>query len=240
MSDQKKPAIDLDTLGVPPGPTHPCSYIKGREAQERACRIDEVPQGFYFLMMNHGWRRSGPLFYKTACNGCDECRPIRVDVPAFKPNRTQRKLLRKNSDLRVKAIPPTATDEKFDLFIRYQEGRHEGTMCTEREEFENFLYSSPLKTKEFEFYLDNKIIASAIVDFDAMTMSAVYSYYDPDYHKRSLGTYMVLYLLTTSAKFNYKFLYLGYYIDECRKMNYKKNFRPCEVLDVNKEWIRFD
>ncbi|MBI5155464.1 arginyltransferase [Candidatus Poribacteria bacterium] len=228
--------MDLEHLGIAPGPEHPCPYLAGRTARERAFLADALPPGIYLKLMDHGWRRSGNIIYRPACEGCAECRPIRVPVARFVPGRTQRKLLHRNADLIPAEGMPHADDERFALFVRYQQSRHSGEMCTIWDDFVQFLYQSPLRTREVTFRHDGRLVASAIIDIEPSAVSSVYSYFDPDLPRRSLGTWMILWLIDYTRRSGMEYYYLGYHVAGCRKMNYKDRFQPCEIGDGASHW----
>ncbi len=238
----KPPAttINLETLNLPLGPEHPCPYIDGYVAQERACRVTTLGGGIYHKLMDHGWRRSGHILYKPFCPGCNQCQAIRIPVARFSPSKSQRRILKKNADIRTNLCVPATSDEKFELFVRYQKGRHDGTMCTVREDYEEFLYKSPLKTVEMEFHLEGRLIGSAIMDFDDKTLSAVYNYFDPTLRDRSLGTFAILKSIELARDRRDEYYYMGYYIENSDKMTYKKLFKPSEILCNHKIWRDFN
>ncbi|MDK2973366.1 MAG: leucyl-tRNA---protein transferase [Candidatus Sumerlaeota bacterium] len=230
----------LQDLGVPVGAEHECPYLPERQAAERAFLAEALPPDFYHSLMDHGWRRSGMVVYKPACPGCQACTPIRIPVADFRPNRTQRRLLARNADITAEATPCTPTQEKLDLFVRYQTARHSGTMCTNWHEFSSFLYSSPIATAEYTFRIEGNLAAIAIVDVGRSYFSAVYTYFDPDFEHRSLGTWAILWFIQRARALGLTHYYLGYFIDECRKMNYKTAFRPFELGNGRGEWTRYD
>lgn len=237
MQPSNQPApLDLETLGLPLGPEHSCPYIAGNTAQERACMVSSLGAGIYRQLMDKGWRRSGKILYKPFCPSCQKCQTIRIPVNEFTPSKSQRRVLRRNEDVRTTLATPKATDEKFDLFVRYQRARHDGTMCTIRKEYEDFLYQSPLRSVEMEFHLRGKYLGSAIMDADAKSLSAVYNYFDPDFPERSLGTYAILKSIEFAQDRRDDYYYMGYYIKESAKMAYKTSYRPYEILTENRFW----
>ena len=233
-------SLDLQTLGLPQGPEHPCPYLEGRLARERAFMADSIPPGLYHRLMDFGWRRSGRLLYRPDCDGCAECVPIRIPVNEFRPSRTQRKVEKRNADLEWRLSVPVPTDEKFDLFVRYQQGRHTGDMCTEREDFERFLYEYPIKSRECEARLDGRLLVSAIIDVEPRSISSVYTYYDPGEKHRSLGVAAILALIGYARRRGVSHYYLGYHIRGCAKMSYKVAYRPCELCDSRGTWTRHE
>jgi len=235
-SERTSGKLDFRDLGIPPGPEHDCPYLTDKQAAERAFRLQEAPEGLYKHLMDFGWRRSGSIVYKPACQGCAECVPIRVAVREFKPNRSQRRAWKRNADIDGRVGAPRSTTEKFDLFVRYQRSRHTGEMCTIRGEFEQFLYRSPVRTIEAEFRLDGRLVGAAIADRDGAALSAVYTWFDPDLDDRSLGTWAILWFIEYAKREGLAYYYLGYHVRECRKMNYKVNFGPYELGDSAGGW----
>lgn len=231
-----QPGLSLEDLGLPIGPEHPCSYLPGLRARERAFFVQNIPSGFYRLLMDNGWRRSGHVIYKPFCAECSACVPIRVPVDSFRPNRIQRRLLARNADIVVSHRSPRPERETFDLFCRYQNARHDGTMCTTWEEFGEFLCASPVDTREYLFHLDGRLVAVAVADVEERGISAVYTYFDPAVTTRSLGTFAILWFILHARERRVPHYYLGYYIAQCAKMNYKVNFRPYEVGDGRGNW----
>ena len=70
----------------------------------------------------------------------------------------------------------------------------------------------------------------AAVDLLDEGLSAIYTVFDPAYEHRSLGTFAILWQVEEAKRQGLPHLYLGYWIAECRKMNYKTRFRPIEAL----------
>ncbi len=228
--------LDFRDLGIPPGPEHPCPYLEDRVARERAFGLSDCPQGLYKHLMDYGWRRSGRIVYKPACVNCSACVPIRVPVNDFKPSRIHRRITRQNEAIETTVDSPKASDEKFDLFVRYQKARHTGDMCTQRDQFEQFLYESPVASVELEFRLDGKLIGASIVDRDGDALSAVYTWFEPDLSDRSIGTWAILRSIGFAKECEIPYYYMGYFIEDCRKMNYKIAFKPFELGDSEGEW----
>lgn len=231
------PALNFETLNLPLGPEHRCPYIEGNIAQERACMVTTLGTGIYRSLMDHGWRRSGHILYKPFCTNCQKCVPLRIPVNDFRPSASQLRVLRRNSDLQVTLQKPEATDEKFALFLRYQLARHEGTMCSVRQEYEDFLYKSPLKSVEMVIWLGDRYIGSAIMDADSRSLSAVYNYFEPEMASRSLGTFAILKSLELARERRDEFYYMGYLIDGSAKMIYKKRFKPYQLLLKSNQWV---
>ena len=70
----------------------------------------------------------------------------------------------------------------------------------------------------------------AAVDLLDDGLSAIYTVFAPELEHRSLGTFAVLWQIEEAKRRELPHLYLGYWIKECRKMNYKTRFQPIEAL----------
>jgi len=229
----------LAQADVQPGHPHPCPYLPDRAARDVAFRADQLPYGMFQALMDLNFRRSGTIVYRPQCDACAQCQAIRVPVDEFQPNRTQRRCFRHNSDLDVNVETPEPTEEKHELFQRYVAARHDRSMGTTWTDFTRFLYESPVLTLEAEYRHDGRLVMVGIIDVEPTAASTVYSYFDPELPRRSLGVYNVLWTLDWCRRNGVCYLYLGYYIRDCRKMNYKTSYRACEILVDGERWERY-
>ena len=217
-------------------PAHPCHYLEGRQA--RTVFVDParaMDQSLYTLLAAHGFRRSGPHVYRPHCEGCQACVPLRVPVRGFRPNRTQKRVIKRNADVRTRLLDSGFDPEHFELYGRYLAARHAGGgMDGESpEDYRQFLLSPWGKTMLLEFRLDGRLIGVAVTDELADALSAVYTFYDPELDERSLGTFAVLMQIEEARRRALSCVYLGYWIAESRKMSYKAQFRPHETLTAD-------
>jgi len=212
-----------------PGESVACPYLPGRRARRVSVRVPPSA-GLYHAFMDLNFRRFGPLFYRPECEGCSECRALRVRVPEFSASRSQRRCLVRNRDVKVHVGLPEATKEKHDLYRRYLLARHDGQMDGSASEFQELLDESCVHTVEFVYRLGERVVAVGIVDREPLAWSAVYCYYDPSLLERSLGVFNILTLIDRCREGGVPHLYLGYYVRGCRTMSYKARYRPCEVL----------
>jgi arginine-tRNA-protein transferase len=229
-------------------PDHPCSYLRGRLATSRGFVVGEMPGAVYHRFMNAGFRRSGKLVYQPVCRGCRMCMPLRVPVASFQPSKSQRRACRRNRDLNVGVDLPAATEEKFELYRRYTSQWHGKSPAEDGEgadggweTFESFLYDSPVDTVEF-CYRDpaGRLLAVGICDICPDSLSSVYFYFDPAAAQRSLGTFGAVYEIGFARDQRIPSYYLGYWVSGCAAMQYKANFRPCEILHPDGVWRQLD
>jgi arginine-tRNA-protein transferase len=221
-------------------PQHPCPYLPGRKAEDRAFWAASMPASVYEQFMNAGFRRSGHLVYQPACRGCRQCLSLRVPVNEFRPGKSFRRCERRNQDLVVSYHAPLLTDEKFDLYGKYVREWHGKAEVDGPDALESFLYDSPLEsTLEFE-YRDQqaRLLGVGICDVCSTSLSSVYFYFDPDHALRGLGTFAALYELAFAAEHALPYYYMGYWVKDCSAMNYKSNFRPNQILETDGVWRR--
>jgi arginyl-tRNA--protein-N-Asp/Glu arginylyltransferase len=217
------------------GETHPCPYLPGRDACEDVFRAIDFPPELYHDFMDHGFRRSGDLFYRTACPGCSECRPIRVIAGRYKPNKAHRRIIKKNQDVVIKWGVPRFTKEKSRLYADYLAWQH-SRADHEASSLRNTLYRSSVRTVEFEYRLDGRLVAVGIVDLCSRSLSTVYAFYDPECAGRSLGTFSAIREILFCQELGIPYYYLGYLVADCPSMSYKARFKPHEILDRSFRW----
>jgi leucyl-tRNA---protein transferase len=226
--------------GQPLGGEHPCSYLAGRSSREVAFRIDGFEPGLYAALMDLNFRRSGRIAYRPQCAGCHECRAIRVPVGEFDTDRGQRRCWRRNQDLEIEIGPPALSEAKHALYRKYLLLRHDRQMDDSYTGLAEFLYDSPIQTREVVYRRSGRLIAVGILDAEPRALSTVYCYYDPDFAADSPGTFNVLWTLDHARSEGVPHVYLGYYVRDCPKMNYKLSFRPCELLNPDGTWERIE
>lgn len=217
---------------------HPCSYLPTEQATTLFLDPSQPMDAHVYAELSEvGFRRSGDHLYRPHCQKCSACVPARLPVADFKPNRQQRRILTRNADLQVRAVRPAFSEEYYDLYARYIEQRHaDGDMYPpNREQFSTFLVRDLPFSRFYEFRLNGRLLAVAVTDVLPNGLSAVYTFYDPDEEHRSLGRYAILWQIAETARLGLHAVYLGYWIKNCRKMNYKTQYRPIELF-VNQHW----
>lgn len=211
---------------------YPCSYLEGREARSQvATPYSLVDTTVYSELVRLGFRRSGLFVYRPRCDACRACVPVRVAADAFRANRTQRRCLARNADLNLELKPLAFEEAHYRLYRRYLQSRHPGGGMDQddREQYRSFLLRSSVDSVMAEFTLDGEAVMVCLVDRLLDGLSAVYTFYEPDLPKRSLGVYGVLAQIELARRLGLSYLYLGYWIKESPKMRYKNQYQPLEA-----------
>lgn len=217
---------------------HPCSYLPDEQATTLFLDPSQpMDTQVYAELSALGFRRSGDHLYRPHCQNCNACIPARIPAELFSANRQQRRIVKRNLDLVVHQVIPAFTEEYYELYVRYIEQRHaDGDMFPpSREQFSTFLVRDLPFSRFYEFRLAGQLLAIAVTDLLPNGLSAVYTFYDPEEQQRSLGRFAILWQIAETKRLDLESLYLGYWIKNCRKMNYKTQYRPIELF-VNQRW----
>lgn len=224
---------DVRNIAIGVSQAYPCAYIDGKQEQLLVIQEQNLDAALFDRLLALGFRRSGGSVYKPRCPNCTACLPIRIPVKDFTLSKRQKRTLKNNKDLRYR-ITNKVIDSHFELYRRYIDRRHkDGPMFpATQEQYEHFLFCNWLEPMFIEIYQGQKLVGVAVTDNTPNALSAIYSYFEPELEKRSLGAYMILIQCRIAQLLAKHYLYLGYQVDENRKMNYKRGYRPYEILST--------
>ncbi|MEB3768064.1 arginyltransferase [Acinetobacter sp. MD2] len=238
-----RPAPLLNDLQYYITPPHNCSYLDHRSARmvflDPAQRIDVLTLS---ELSRNGFRRSGDFVYRPECHLCRQCLSCRVPVDHFKMNSQQKKAWKRNQNLTVKITrPEDASAIHYQLYERYICLRHhDGDMYPpSQEQFEKFLMHSCTDSFFLELWQEDQLICVSTCDHLDDGLSAVYTFFDPDFERRSLGVFAVLKQIEYAQELGLDFVYLGYWVPHAKKMNYKCQYIPFELL-IDGQWRRLN
>ena len=212
----------------------PCPYLAGRMERKIFTQLNPINGPHLNNYLTHaGFRRSQNVIYRPACESCQECRSMRICVKDFKPSRNFKRLINRNNDLTRIPVEAIATPEQFKLLHHYLIARHNGGGMSEMDftRYEMMVEECAAETEIIEYRdPEGTLIACALVDQLSDGLSMVYSFFDPNENKRSLGNQMILDHIQSCQSRELLYLYLGYWVKGSQKMNYKIRFQPCELL----------
>ncbi len=209
----------------------PCPYGLSATAVFLQARLpSSLSDSGFSALLGAGFRRNGDFFYRPACPACRSCIPIRLESGRLDLNRSQRRNLKKNRDLRRELAPLEARPENLELLARFFKHRFPGQGNDPLSYYSSFFFSSFRRTAELRYFDGERFIATAIIDLGHDFLNCVYFYFDPAVSFRGPGIFNILTLHRLARERNIGRVYLGLWLKEVDSMNYKANFLPHFLL----------
>jgi arginyl-tRNA--protein-N-Asp/Glu arginylyltransferase len=216
----------------------PCPYLEGRKERKLFTALQgENAQKLNDSLSQQGFRRSQNVLYRPSCAECSACLSARIDVSAFAPTKSQKRVVRRNTHIDRRAISPWATEAQYELFRTYLDTRHADGGMADMDvfEFSAMIEETPIRSRVIEYTEDDALIAVSLTDVLGDGVSMVYSFFSPDHERNSLGTYLILDHIRIAQEAELPYVYLGYWVPGSQKMGYKANFSGLEVF-VGGNW----
>jgi len=212
-----------------------CAYIDGNKVRMNYKYVDDASKKFSTAVISRGWRRFGKYFFHPICNGCNECKSIRIGINDYKFSKSQRKVIRKNEDTQIIVQEPTLTSTHIDLYNKYHAFKHQKDgwshrNISQREYHENFVDGAGDFGKEVLYIVDGNVVGVDLIDILDDGISSIYFYYDPDFSRYNLGKLSLYYQIIMAKERNFDWVYLGYYVKDCPSLAYKADYKPYKTL----------
>lgn len=226
----------------------PCPYLKGRHERKVFSYLGgDRASATNALLTRRGFRRSQNIIYLPTCESCSACVPVRIVVDDFALSKSRRRVLTRNADLYRKSVAPRASGEQFSVLRAYLDDRHyDGGMADMTVlDYASMVEETNVDTLMIEYRKrdektgESHLIAAALTDRLTDGLSMVYSFFEPEEASRSLGRYMILDHIALARELGLPYVYLGYWVEGSKKMDYKVDFQPLEKLTV-RGWVRMD
>jgi arginine-tRNA-protein transferase len=211
---------------------HACSYLHDRQAiMPLVYPLRKITPTELDQYLEHGRRRSGSFLYHTACPHCQACEPTRLRVDQVLWTRSMRRvLIRGDRLLKMVVGAPSLDERRLTLFNLHRSQRRLGPEDAPYgpSDFQGFLIDSCCDTLELSFWREERLVACSIIDVGQVSVSAVYTYFDPAQSALSLGTYAILKQIEWVGQTGRQLVYLGMYVSENQHLRYKARFAPQE------------
>ncbi|MFC3050775.1 arginyltransferase [Kordiimonas pumila] len=222
----------------------PCPYIEGYTERKVFTELRGPDAAALNEALGRvGFRRSQSVVYRPACENCSKCVSVRVRAGEFQLSRSQRRIVKRNNDIKSEVRPPIVTQEQYDVLEAYLATRHQdGSMAgMTLDEFQDMVETSPVATIMIEYrrVIDHKLVGVGLTDELTDGLSMIYSFFDTTMESRSLGSYIILDHIARASYANMPHVYLGYWVEGSRKMAYKAKYKPLEKLGPN-GWYSVD
>jgi len=212
-----------------PEATESCPYLPGRVKRYESFIAEGLDAAELTALLEQGWRKFGPYFFRPACPDCRDCIPLRIPVERFTPSRSQRRVLRRNRDIEVRLAPLQPSREAFELHARH--GRERFGSDTALEEFLQLFYLPSAPALQSEFRLDGALVGVGWLDVAGDGLSSVYFSFAPEQSRRQLGILSILCEIALTRDRGLPHYYLGYFVPGCAAMAYKDQFHPRQHYD---------
>ncbi len=212
-----------------------CSYLDNTMQTTQYKIINDCSSDYCATLIEKGWRRFGGMFFRPICADCHACESFKIDVPNYQFSKSERRIIRKNEDLKMVIQRPQVTSTHLELFEKYHlhmKDKRDWThhKVTPRHYYSSFVNGHGSFGYEVLYYHENTLIAVDLIDVFDEGISSIYFYYDPDFSNRSLGTFSMLQQIRMAQEAELKWIYMGYYVEGCQSLEYKSRYKPYHVL----------
>ncbi|WP_437191828.1 arginyltransferase [Planctomicrobium sp. SH527] len=216
-------------------PARQCSYLPDEAASLEYRGYQSLAPAELEEFISRGWRRFGAHLFRPACQSCVQCVPVRIDVNAFQPSKSQRRVLRRNEHVRVELTDATLSRDHIELYNTWhldmtQRRDWPDNQTTPQDYGQNFLAGDFQSACELRYFDGDKLIGIGLIDLLPTSISSIYFYHAPEWRPAGPGTFSLLCEIDLARQLGLHYVYLGYWIANCPSMAYKNRFHPHEIL----------
>ncbi len=213
-----------------------CAYLPDRQSRLYYRYIPDATKQLASKLIRRGWRRFGHSYFHPICQGCTECKNIRIDAFDFIPTRSQKRSVKKNKNTEIYIQRPTLSYEHIELYNKFHKFKAQKSGWKYYEidlqtYYEEFVVGAHDFGKEVLYVVDEKVVGVDLIDILDDGISSIYFFYDPKYEKLSLGIFSLMMQISLAKQMGLRWIYLGYWVDGCASFAYKKRFTPYEILE---------
>ena len=222
--------IDFCTLDVS------CPYLSGKNSRTMYKYVDGCDFAYNSKLVKEGFRRFGNYFSTPICDGCNECKSLRIDALNFKFTKSLRRVIRKNSDTKIRISKPNLSNEHIKLYEKYHKFMHEKRGWEFHELNFNRYYHVYVEGAgsfgyEVDYFVEDKLVCVDLIDLVDDGISSIYCYYDTNFAHLSLGKFSLLTQIKPACEHNLRWIYLGFYVKGCPSLEYKDEYKPYQILN---------
>jgi arginyl-tRNA--protein-N-Asp/Glu arginylyltransferase len=212
----------------------PCPYLADIPSETETMLMTGVAPLELEKLLERGWRRFGPVYFRPVCPSCSECVSVRVPVKTFEPSKNLERVMKRASGLRLQVGKPIVDEQRIALYHRWHADR-EAARGWKPDRIEGDSYAMQfcfphLAAREFSYWDGSELVGVGITDETPRALSAVYCFHDPKLAHLSIGTYNVLRSIDYARERGIEHVYLGYRVEGCASLQYKGRFLPQERL----------
>lgn len=213
-----------------------CSYLSDKNQTTHYKIIEECSIYHCQDLIERGYRRFGKMYFRPICLTCDECKSIKIDVANFKFSSSQKRVIKKASEIKSYIQKPTISKAHLELFERYhlfmkEKKGWDYTPTSVQSYYSSFVDAHNDFGYEVLYFLEDKLIGVDLIDILQDGVSSIYFYYDPDYAHFSLGKLSLYNQILFAKRSQKKWIYLGYYVKDCPSLSYKAHYKPYVTLE---------
>lgn len=223
-----------------------CSYLDNKEQTTHYKVINQCSAQMTQELIERGYRRFGRMYFRPVCSDCEECQSIKIDVENYSFSKSEKRVIKKAKEIEIYTQKPSLSQEHLNLFESYhlhmQSKKNWNYQKTTPDHYyHSFVDGHEDYGYEILYFFEDELIGVDLIDILEDGISSIYFYYNPDYSHFSLGKLSLLQQISIAKEANKKWIYLGYYVEECSSLNYKANYKPYITLqgrpDIDTEYV---